>query len=74
MSDGRDGILLTHPGWTPRHMELLAILGLPAPLVSPRVAARRHPEAFGWSTRHPRASAVLTVVALAAILVAVIVL
>jgi hypothetical protein len=70
MSDGRDGILLTHAGWTPRYPELLTILGVSAPHVSPKVAARRHPEAFGWSTRHPRASAVLTVVGLVAIVVA----
>jgi hypothetical protein len=69
MSDGRDGILLTHAGWTPRYPELLAILGVSAPLVSAKVAARRHPEAFGWSTRDTLALAVLVVV-LVAIVVA----
>ncbi|ALX05973.1 hypothetical protein [Aeromicrobium erythreum] len=69
MSDGRDGILLTHAGWTPRYPELLTILGVSAPLVSAKVAARRHPEAFDWSTRHPLAFAVLVVV-LVAIVVA----
>lgn len=70
MSDGREGILLTHAGWTPRYPELLTILGVSAPLVSAKVAARRHPEPFGWSTRHPLAFAVLTVVGLVAIVVA----
>ncbi len=69
MSDGRDGILLTHAGWTPRYSELLTILGVSAPHVSAKVAARRHPEAFGWSTRDTLGFAVLVVV-LVAIVVA----
>ncbi len=70
MSDGGDGILLTHAGWTPRYPELLTILGVSAPGVSSKVAARRHPEAFGWATPHQLASAVLAVVGLVAIVVA----
>lgn len=74
MSDGGDGILLTHAGWTPRYSELLTILGVSAPHVSTKVAARRHPEAFGWSTRHPMASTALTTATVAAVIIILVVL
>lgn len=69
LSDGREGIQLRHPGWQPRHTELLTIMGVPAPRVKGSIAVRRHPEAFAWSVRHPVTSALLTVAALAAVLV-----
>jgi hypothetical protein len=67
ISDGSSGVLLDHAGWMPRYTELLTIIGIPAPWVSPKVATRRHPEAFGWSVRHPVASTVLTLAALATV-------